>query len=435
MCKDENKQTPTTIFNSAEHKHLPPDYHDEPPQDYLSIAGKQQKILPWRHLYTYTETAKQKRLNYIDQLTGRKLISVADTRLNAADLSKNIEGYIGTVEIPVGIAGPILINGEYAKGIYYAPCATTEGALIASISRGSNAIFNAGGATVRVLGQRMIRAPRFEFDGIKQSLFFCDWVVSQLEELRRQIKPFSQHAKLVELIPLVLGRSVHLQFVYNTAAAAGQNMTTSCTWHACKWIRQQLSQQNLSLRHFLIDGNVSSDKKVSLQTYLRGRGSRVVAEVYLNEDICKSILRVVPKQLVQAYHHISEGATAVGMVGVNVNTANVVAAMFTALGQDIACIHESSVAHLNMELTDDNRVYCSLLLPSLVIGTIGGGTKLPDQRECLNLLGCNDEQGSSRLAEIIACYCLALDISTLSAVANDEFAKSHDKLGRQPSRC
>ncbi|MBS9436207.1 3-hydroxyacyl-ACP dehydratase [Photorhabdus noenieputensis] len=391
----------------------------------------QVKLLPRRHLYTYTEEARQKRLDYLAKHTGHTLEHVAHTHLDATKLTKTIEGFIGSIEIPVGIAGPLLIKGQYAQGIYYAPLATTEGALIASVSRGSSAITQSGGTTARVLGQRMIRAPRFEFHSVSHSIMFSDWIKEHISELRYEIGRHSKHAQLLEIKPHIIGRSVHLQFIYNTAAAAGQNMTTICTWYACQWIQQQLAKMAfIPLCHFMIDGNTSSDKKVSYQPFIEGRGTRVVAEVYLDAESCQQILRVTPQQLVTAYHHVSEGAIASGMIGININAANVIAGMFTALGQDIACVHESSVAHLHMTLTADNRVYCSITLPSLIVGTIGGGTNLPHQRECLNMLGCTDENGTARLAEIIASYCLALDISTLSAIAADEFAQSHEKLGR-----
>ncbi|CAI1990215.1 Panthothenate synthetase [Serratia fonticola] len=392
----------------------------------MSIKG-----LSPRHLYTYTEKARQQRLAYLSKYMQCSLDKVAQNSFDATALSNNIEGFIGSVEVPVGIGGPLQINGLHAQGLFYAPFATTEGALIASISRGATAITRSGGATARVLGQRMMRVPHFEFLSVTEALEFSHWVVNYLDELRSEISSHSRYAQLVALTPQIIGRSVHLHFIYETGAAAGQNMTTTCTWHVCRWIQEKLATTtDLKPHHFMIDGNLSSDKKVSYQSLIHGRGTRVIAEVYLSARVCQSILRVTPVQLVNAYHRAVEGAIAAGMVGVNINVANVIAALFTALGQDIACIHESSVAHLRMELSDEGALYCSITLPSLVIGTVGGGTYLPHQRECLNMLGCSGPDGTSKLAEIIASYCLALDISTLSAIAADEFAKSHEKLGR-----
>lgn len=386
--------------------------------------------LPKRHLYAWSEKDRQKRLSWLRQHTGHALERVATTGLQAEQLKKNLEGFIGSVEVPIGIAGPLNIHGQHASGLFYAPMATTEGALVASVSRGASAITQSGGVSTYVMGQRMMRVPRFAFDSVRDCLAFCAWVEDHRTEIGDVISLHSRYARIIEITPKIIGNAVHLAFIYQTADAAGQNMTTTCTWQACQWIQRNVPSL-LVIRHFMIDGNLSSDKKVSWATFAQGRGTQVIAEARLTETACRTLLRIAPVQLVDAFHAVSEGAVAVGMTGLNINSANVIAAMFTALGQDIACSHESSLAQLQMRLMPDNSVYCSITLPSLVIGTVGGGTGLPDQAECLEMLGCRGEHGRARLAEIIAGFCLALDISTLSALASDEFAKSHETLGRQ----
>ncbi|QJT83052.1 phosphotransferase [Kosakonia sp. MUSA4] len=389
-----------------------------------------QPALPKRHLYAWSEKERQKRLCWLRQHTGHALERVSTTGLQAGQLKKNLEGFIGSVEVPVGIAGPLNINGQYASGLFYAPMATTEGALVASVSRGASAITQSGGVATYVLGQRMMRVPRFAFDTVRDCLAFCAWIEDHSREIGEVISRHSRYARLIEMTPKIIGNAVHLAFIYQTADAAGQNMTTTCTWQACQWIQRHVPSL-LAIRHFIIDGNLSSDKKASWATFAQGRGTQVIAEARLTETACRTLLRIAPAQLVDAFHIVSEGAVAAGMTGLNINAANVIAAMFTALGQDIACSHESSLAQLQMRLMPDNSVYCSITLPALVIGTVGGGTGLPDQAECLEMLGCRGEQGRARLAEIIAGFCLALDISTLSALASDEFARSHETLGRQ----
>src|SRR5690606_31115129 len=188
--------------------------------------------------------------------------------------------------------------------------------------------------------------------------------------------------------------------------------------------------EDLKVLNFMVEANLSNDKKVTYQTFLKGRGVRVLAEAILRDDVCEQVIKVSAKQLVTAYQNYVSGSLAAGMVGININVANVVAAMFTALGQDIACVHESALAQLHIELTEEGDAYCTMSMPSLVIGTVGGGTNLPQQRECLELLGCAGPGKAHKLAEIIAAYCLALDISTLSAIAADQFARAHERLGR-----
>ncbi len=379
----------------------------------------------------YNEEARQARLSFVREQIGADLTEVAHTRLDPRKLVSNIEGFIGSVEVPVGLAGPLHIKGVHAGGLYYAPMATSEGALVASATRGATALSRSGGVTARVLGQRMMRVPMFGFDCMSSALFFAEWVRDHFHELSREVGKYSNHAHLVEVQAQVMGRNVHVHFVYETGDAAGQNMTTTCTWQACQWILSELKRFNgVRVESFLIEANLSNDKKVTYQTYLKGRGVRVMAEVVLREDICRKVLKVSPAQLVKAYQNFVAGSIAAGMVGFNINVANVVAAMFTALGQDIACVHESALAHLNMELTDGGDVYCTMTMPSLVIGTVGGGTNLPQQRECLALIDCAGPGHAHKLGEIIASYCLALDISTLSAIAADQFARAHERLGR-----
>jgi len=379
----------------------------------------------------YTEEARQERLHFAREQTGASLYEVEQTRLDPSKLVSNIEAFVGSVEIPVGLAGPLHIKGEYAGGLYYAPMATSEGALVASATRGATALSRSGGVTTRVIGQRMMRVPLFGFGSMNQALFFAEWVQDHSDELAAEVRKHSNFAQLVEVQAQVMGRNVHVHFVYETGDAAGQNMTTTCTWQACQWIFKQLRRfDDLKILNFMVEANLSNDKKVTYQTFLKGRGVRVLAEVVLRDDICQQVLKVSAKQLVTAYQHFISGSLAAGMIGFNINVANVVAAMFTALGQDIACVHESALAQLHIELTEEGDAYCIMTMPSLVIGTVGGGTNLPQQRECLELIGCAGPGKAHKLAEVIASYCLALDISTLSAIAADHFARAHERLGR-----
>ncbi|MCJ8169131.1 phosphotransferase [Atopomonas sediminilitoris] len=379
----------------------------------------------------YSEEARQERLAFARNHTGAALEEVAHTRLEPRKLVSNIEALIGSVEIPVGLAGPLHIKGRHASGLFYAPMATSEGALVASATRGATALSRAGGVQTRVLGQRMMRVPLFGFDAMQQALFFAEWVQDHYSELAAEVRKYSNFAQLVEVQAQVMGRNVHVHFIYETGDAAGQNMTTTCTWQACQWILQQIKRfDGLKVRNFLVEANLSNDKKVTYQTFLKGRGVRVMAEVRLSEEVCRKVLKVTPTQLVNAYQNFVTGSLAAGMVGLNINVANVVAAMFTALGQDIACVHESALGQLHIELTEEGDAYCTMTLPSLVIGTVGGGTNLPQQRECLELIDCAGPGKAHKLAEVIAGYCLALDISTLSAIAADQFARAHERLGR-----
>lgn len=379
----------------------------------------------------YTETARQERLVFLRQQTRAGLEQIGTIGFGSERVRHNTEALIGSVEIPVGVAGPLTINGLFAKGIFYAPLATTEGALVASVSRGATALTLAGGVNAAFLGQRMMRVPSFELSSLSDALHFSAFVASQLGVLQSIVKTLSRHGHLVSLEPQVMGRVVHVHCVYETGDAAGQNMTTTCTWQLVQKLRADFEQQSgKNIKNYFIESNLSSDKKASFQSLIRGRGVRVVADCVLPGNVVRKVLNTTPQNLIRCFQRGASGAIAAGTLGFNINVANTLAALFTATGQDIACVHESAIGYLQLEHHDDDSLYAALVLPSLAIGTVGGGTGLPQQRECLELLGCTAPGSKSRLAEIIAGFCLALDLSTLSAVASDEFANAHERLGR-----
>ena len=384
--------------------------------------------IPGRGLHT--EAARRERLQYVRQETGSELSEMNNFSLQAEQLTGNIENLIGSVELPVGIAGPLVINGAKAKGTFYLPMATSEGALVASTARGANLISCSGGVTARVLRQQMIRVPLFILSNMQDAMIFAETVRETVDELQAQVNQVSRHAKLSQVEPFLIGNQVHVRFVYETGDAAGQNMTTSSTWHACQWLMEYMQKhRSMRFENFWIEGNMSGDKKVNFQSFIAGRGTRVSAEAFISSEDLMRILKVTPEQIVKCHHLGMVGACQSGMVGYNVNTANVIAATFAATGQDIACVHESSVAQLHVQ-SMEGGLYASMLLPSLVVGTIGGGTALPRQKQMLELMGCAGPGKVSRLAEIIVSFCLALDLSTMSAVISGQFASAHERLGR-----
>jgi len=379
----------------------------------------------------YTEEARLERLNFVRAQTGTRLDNLQDTSLAAGKLTGNIENLIGGVEVPVGLGGPLLFKGQKAAGLIYAPLATTEGALVASATRGATAITRSGGVHTRVIAQRMMRVPLFVLTDLEGAFLFASWIRDHTDEIRREVGAVSRHAMLFSVEPHVMGNLVHVTFLYETGDAAGQNMTTTCTWHACQWLMAQMKGfEEIEFENFLIEANMSGDKKVNYQSFIAGRGTRVVAECVLDSRVMEEVLKVTPGALCRTNRGIMTGSLQVGMIGYNINIANIIAAIFTATGQDIACIHESSLGQLHVEEVEGGGVHASMLLPSLIVGTVGGGTHLPRQRELLESMDCAGPGKVSRLAEVIAGFCLALDLSTLSAVASGQFAAAHERLGR-----
>ena len=401
------------------------------PENYLQCqreSAKARQKIPGRGLHT--EAARRERLQYVRKETGTELPELDNFSLQAEQLTGNIENLIGSVELPVGIAGPLVIHGARAKGDFYLPMATSEGALVASTARGATVISCSGGVTARVLRQQMIRVPLFILSNMQDAMLFAETVRETVDDLQTQVNQVSSHAKLTQVEPFLIGNQVHVRFVYETGDAAGQNMTTSSTWHACQWLMGHMQKhRSVHFEDFWIEGNMSGDKKVNFQSFIAGRGTRVSAEAFIPRENLMRILKVTPEQMVEGHHLGMAGACQTGMIGYNINTANVIAAAFAATGQDIACVHESSVAQLHVQ-SMEGGLYASMLLPSLVVGTVGGGTTLPRQQQMLELMDCAGPGKVSRLAEIIVSFCLALDLSTMSAIISGQFASAHERLGR-----
>ncbi|MFC1744478.1 hydroxymethylglutaryl-CoA reductase [Candidatus Riflebacteria bacterium] len=379
---------------------------------------------------SYEEADIKERLDWICSRTGVSGEALGSHSMDPLLLRGNIENMIGAVQVPVGLAGPLLINGHHAKGYFFVPIATSEGALLASIARGAYVFSLCGGINVSVLRQQMVRAPQFNFSSTGGALRFKNWIVKNFRKVKEEAERFSRRAKLVFLDTYVLGKAVHVRFCYRTGDAAGQNMCTICTWGASKYVAAQLQKDpTIGFENYVLEGNFAGDKKVNMFNFIHGRGISIVADAFVSKRVMKRFLRITPENMVKAMTQSLHGATATGQIGNTANFANVIAGIFTACGQDIACVHESSSGQLFFEATDEG-FYMGCRIPNIVIGTVGGGTALPAQKECLKILGCYGSGKVGRLAEIIGACCLALDLSTCAALVEDTFAQAHDSLGR-----
>jgi NADP-dependent 3-hydroxy-3-methylglutaryl-CoA reductase len=378
----------------------------------------------------YSETARLERLRWARATSTAPLGTLDRVGLDVSTLSGNTENVVGTVEVPVGLAGPLLIHGDHIRGWVTAPLATTEGALVASVTRGATAMSRSGGVRVRVLGQTMSRAPVFKFDDVHTAARFGRWAEDHAAEIAYQASQVSRHAQLSQIWPIQFGRAVHLRMSYETADAAGQNMTTACTWHACKWIVEAISEvPGLQLGDFYVEGNASGDKKANYLSMIAGRGTKVTAECLVDRLTVEQVLKTTPQRLAASWRYTTQTSFQAGMIGNSVNIANLIAAIFTATGQDIGCVHESSIGVETVEEVEEG-IYASILIPTLILGTVGGGTDLPNQRDYLDLMGCAGPDRGARLAEIVAGFALALDLSTGAAVSGGQFADAHERLGR-----
>lgn len=377
----------------------------------------------------YGEEGYNDRINRLKELrketgylTGEKSFTDYDA------LKGNVENFIGMAQIPVGLAGPIYINGKNAQGDYLIPLATTEGALVASYNRGMKACRLSGGITSICLVEGVQRSPYFKFKNVAQVGFFIKWVHEHVEEMEKIVTSVSRFAKLNEVNSNIEGNSVILTFEYYTGDAAGQNMVTICTDRICQYILENIDIKPVQ---WYIESNYSGDKKATALSFSNVRGKKVTSEVVISREIVDKVLKTTPEDISKYWIASTLAVTQSGSIGAQGHVANGLTALFIACGQDVACISESSVGLTRMEVTEEGDLYASLTLPSLIVGTVGGGTNLPTQKECLELMDCYGAGNARKFAEICCAVALSGEISIASAMSANHFTSAHEKLGRK----
>ncbi|TDZ38232.1 3-hydroxy-3-methylglutaryl-coenzyme A reductase [Colletotrichum spinosum] len=364
----------------------------------------------------------------------RALVSGHDLSHTAKDDAAlkgiKVENLIGFSQVPLGLAGPLSISGPDFDATLFAPLATYEPTLVASCSRGCKAFNASGGLKFEIFGDGMSRAPVFVFANPGHAVIFARALPSYLARFAKWAESTSSHVQLQEMKPAVIGSQVHVFCSYRCGSAAGQNMVTKATKHACDML-QDACGTRYSIQDFFIEGQLASDKKPSWGNVKAPRGVEVMAWGTLTPESCQSILGVSTERLYRAQQTLKEGGIRNGQFGSNINTTNVIAAMFIATGQDPASVAEGSWSHLTSELDPITKnLTMSLYIPSLPVGTVGGGTGYATQKEALKLLECAAPEMKGRLAGIIASFALGLDVSTSAAIANDTFTRSHMVLAR-----
>ncbi|MBY7957016.1 hydroxymethylglutaryl-CoA reductase [Vibrio fluvialis] len=340
---------------------------------------------------------------------------------------KNIEYFIGTVKVPVGVAGPLRINGLHANGDYLIPLATTEAALVASYHRGSRLITAAGGASAMLLNEGVSRTPVFAFYNLAQAGQFVAWVTTQYDIFKSIAQSTTAHGKLHDINVTLEGNHVYLVFEYLTGDASGQNMVTIATNAVFEFIMQH---SPIEPEYAFLDGNLSGDKKANSHVLRSVRGKKVTAEIHLTATLVKKYLHTTPEKMVQFGQMTTLGGALSGSIGVNAHYANALAALYVACGQDAACVAESAVGITRMEVNKHGGLYASVTLPNLMVGTVGGGTGLPSQKACLDILGLAGNGHARALAEVAAGLCLAGELSIVGAFSAGHFSRAHHKLAR-----
>ena len=339
----------------------------------------------------------------------------------------NVENYIGTLRLPVGVIGPLRVNGIFAKGDFYVPLATSEAALVASYGRGARLISSVGGATTGTLAEGVHRSPGFAFASTTEAGLFVAWVCASYEMLKETAEKTTRHGKLVELSPHVEGDHVYLVCSYTTGDAAGQNMVTIATERVCAAIIEYSPVKPL---YWFVEANFSGDKKASAMSFVGVRGRKVTASVELPGEEIEKQLHTTPKRMEDYWRMSALGGVMSGSIGVQGHYANGLAALYLATGQDAACVAESAVGVTRMELREGNRLFVSVTLPNIIAGTVGGGTSLPTQSAGLNIMGLRGAGKARVFGEVCAALCLAGELSIIGALCAHEFASAHKNLAR-----
>lgn len=354
--------------------------------------------------------------------------AIADPLTMAApeQYNTNIENFIGTVKLPVGIIGPLRINGLNAHGDFHVPMATTEAALVASYARGAYAATKSGGISTAILYEGVIRTPAFVLENLLNAGLFVEWVVNAIDALKAAAESTTRHGKLISVEPVIDNNVVFLICRYTTGDAAGQNMVTIATNALCEDI---VARCPVALKAWYIEGNFSGDKKASFLGLVTGRGRKVSASVTLKANVVQRTLGTTVQAMLDYGQVANLGAHLSGQLGAQAHYANGLAAVYIATGQDAACVAESAIGITRMEARGDD-LFCSVTMPNILVGSVGGGTSLPSQSAGLNILGLKGAGNGAALAEVVAATCLCGEISIVAAIAAGHFTRAHENLAR-----
>ena len=376
-----------------------------------------------------TKDAQEQRIKILEKqgvkfqfVNGKKLVE------DPSVFKGNIENFIGLAQIPVGIVGPLRVNGLYAHGDFYVPLATTEGALVASYNRGAKIISLSGGARVICLHERVSRAPGFAFNNLMEAGQFIVWCVKNFDKFQEVAKTTTTHGNLEDIKITIEGNQVYINFEYTTGDAAGQNIVTIATDAVCKYI---VAKVPIKPRFYFVESNMSGDKKATAMSYLFVRGKKVSAEMIIPRYIFTKFLHTTPEMMMEYWKMSFVGGVQSGSIGVQGHYANGLAAIFIACGQDAACVSEASMGITRVDIVQNGDLYIAVTLPYLIVGTVGGGTGLPTQSECLALIGCKGKGTAKKFAEICTATVLAGEISIMGALAAGQFAQAHQAYGRK----
>lgn len=345
----------------------------------------------------------------------------------------NCEIVVGYIPLPVGMVGPLTLNGKSV----YIPMATTEGCLVASTQRGAKAITQGSGADAFVLRDGITRAPCLRFPSAAQAAALKQWIPHNEAMLKEAFESTTSFGKLQNIQATIAGKNVYLRLECFAGDAMGMNMVSKGSLAVIEKLKQVFPELEL----VALSGNMCTDKKAAAMNWIEGRGKSVVVESIIPQQVVRSTLKTTVKAMVETNLHknLIGSAMAATVGGFNAHASNIVTAVFLATGQDPAQNVESSNCITLLEETDDGDLWMSCTMPSLEVGTVGGGTSLEAQSACLEVIGCKGGgqtpgDNAKQLAMVVAAATMAGELSLLAALAANTLVQAHMKHNRKPQK-
>ncbi len=392
--------------------------------DASSTESKSLPSVPRDAEDDHAPEAVGRRLALCEQVAGCALPHLSGQAVDPGQARGNIENLVGFAQVPVGIAGPLRIQGEAGVREVYVPMATTEGALVASYSRGMGWIAASGGARAWVDESGLSQHPILEYTDGEQARRAASQALADHADYEEIVGGLTSHGSLHSVTPKVVGRRVILRLVFHTGDAIGVNMAA----RAAQLIANRLGQDSGALRVHVHGQDV--EKRANSRALVEGRGRSAQAEVVVSRELLAEKARTTPEELVAIARTYALGYAHMGTHNWMVQAANGLAAVLLACGQDVAYLTECATGFLDLDLTAEGDLYASVTLPSLLIGTVGGGSGQGTAAECLALLGCSGDGGVGAFGEVLAATVLAGDLSLMAAFTAGEFVAAHEALGR-----
>lgn len=359
-----------------------------------------------------------------EELAKELKLSLSDIGSVCIDNPEQIhcENLIGCIAVPLGVAGPLVLKDSYKTNIFI-PLATTEGALVASVNRGCKIIAENNGVCVEIENLGATRGPVFQTSGIREGRKIAAWIHQHFLMLQQEAASTSRHLSLLNVDTQINGTELYIRFSFDTSEAMGMNMVTIATDKLV-----HLLEKECNITCIAVAGNFDIDKKPAWLNSIKGRGKSGWAELIATQESVARILKTTPEKIVEVVRSKCwAGSMLSGALGFNAHFANIVAAFYAATGQDLAHVVEGSQGITSARLMSDGGLYFSVMLPAIMIGTVGGGTKLKTQTEARNL---TKAESAIELAEVLLGAVLAGELSLISSLSAQTLAQTHKVLGR-----